>query len=101
MEIFVNIKEKRSWLEVDLNQIVQNYRIYKKKLNDKTRIMIVTKADAYGHGDVRVAWKLIPEGVNLIAVSNIDEAIALRDAGIETDILILGYTSPKHAKTIV
>ncbi len=63
--------------------------------------MIVTKADAYGHGDVRVAWKLIREGVSLIAVSNIDEAIVLRKAGVEAEILILGYTSPKHAKTLV
>lgn len=100
MEVFVNIKEKRSWLEVNLNQILANYTIYKRQLPIDTSVMIVTKADAYGHGDVRVAWKLIQAGINFIAVSNIDEAIVLRDAGVECEILILGYTSPKHAKTL-
>ena len=100
MEVFVNIKEKRSWLEVDLQQLVKNYQIYKSKLPQDTEIVVVTKADAYGHGDVRVAWKLIQEGVRFFAVSNIDEAVAFRDAGIESEILILGYTSPKHAKTL-
>lgn len=100
MEVVVNINDKRSWLEVDLKQIVQNYRIFKQQLPPTTDVMIVTKADAYGHGDVRVALKLIKEGISFIAVSNIDEAIVLREAGVEAEMLILGYTSPHHAQTL-
>ena len=81
----------RSWVEVDLEQIRENYRIYKKSvLSDE--IMAVIKADAYGHGDVEVASVLQAEGVKIFAVSNIEEVITLRDAGITGEILVLGHT---------
>lgn len=83
---------KRSWVEVDLAQVVQNYRAYAACLAAGSRIMAVVKADAYGHGDVAVAQALAQEGVSLFAVACIDEAIALRRAGIAGEILILGYT---------
>lgn len=100
MEIRINQVEKRSWVEVDVAQLRKNYRIYKSHLHDDTQIMAVIKADAYGHGDVMVAKMLTEEGCNMFAVSNIDEAVGLRNAGIEGEILILGYTSVKYAKTM-
>lgn len=101
MEIRVDQVEKRSWTEVDLNQIIQNLEIYKSNLKKKNvQIMAVIKADAYGHGDARVAHELAKHGVNLFAVSNIDEAVGLRNSGVTGEILILGYTSPKYAKTL-
>ncbi len=83
---------KRSWVEIDLKQLKQNYQTYVSICSNQTRIMAVTKANAYGHGDVAVARCLQDVGVSLFAVSNIKEAISLRDAGIQGDILILGYT---------
>lgn len=100
MEIKVDQVEKRSWTEVDLKQIEKNLQVYKSHLKKGAQIMAVIKADAYGHGDVMVARTLSRLGVNLFAVSNIDEAVGLRNAGIEGEILILGYTSPKYAKTL-
>ena len=100
MEIRINQVEKRSWVEVDVAQLRKNYRIYKNLLRDGTNIMAVIKADAYGHGDVMVARMLSEEGCRMFAVSNIDEAVGLRNAGIEGEILILGYTSVKYAKTM-
>lgn len=100
MEIRINQVEKRSWVEVDVAQLRKNYRIYKKHLNPDTRIMAVIKADAYGHGDIMVAKMLSEEGCRMFAVSNIDEAVGLRNAGIEGEILILGYSSVKYAKTM-
>ena len=100
MEIRINQVEKRSWVEVDVAQLRKNYRIYKSHLNDDTQIMAVIKADAYGHGDVMVAKMLAEEGCRMFAVSNIDEAVGLRNAGIEGEILILGYSSVKYAKTM-
>ena len=100
MEIRINQVEKRSWVEVDIAQLRMNYRIYKNLLKSDTEIMAVIKADAYGHGDVMVAKMLSEEGCRLFAVSNIDEAVGLRNAGIEGEILILGYTSVKYAKTM-
>lgn len=81
---------KRSWVEINLEIIEKNYSIYKNYTNND--VMAVVKADAYGHGDVEIAMCLQNAGVNLFAVSNILEAIKLRDAGIRGEILILGYT---------
>lgn len=100
MEVIVNQTEQRSWIEIDLDQIKQNYLKYKSLLPKDTEIMAVIKADAYGHGDVHIARWLSREGCHLFAVSNIDEAVGLREAGIEGDILILGYTSPKFARVL-
>lgn len=100
MEIIVNQIEKRSWIEINLTQLRKNYLEYKKSLKIETEIMAVIKADAYGHGDVQVARLLSECGVHLFAVSNIDEAVGLREAGIQGEILILGYTSVFYAKTL-
>ena len=100
MEVVVNQKDKRSWAEIDLNQVRLNYEIYKSNLPEGTELMLVMKADAYGHGDVRVALMFQELGVHMFAVSNIDEAVSLREAGINGEILILGYTSPLHARIL-
>ena len=100
MEIRIDQIEKRSWVEVYLKQIIKNYRIYKQALAKDVQIMAVIKADAYGHGDAMVARTLSSLGVNLFAVSNIDEAVGLRNAGINGEILILGYSSPMYANTL-
>ena len=100
MKIHVNQIEKRSWIEINLSQLRANYNIYKKTLKRDTEIMAVIKADAYGHGDVQIARMLSDLSVRLFAVSNIDEAVGLREAGITGEILILGYSSPIYAKTL-
>lgn len=100
MEVRISQTEKRSWIEIDLDQLSVNYLSYKKLLPKGTQIMAVIKADAYGHGDVHTAKWLSTLGCRLFAVSNIDEAVGLREAGIEGEILILGYTSPKYARII-
>ena len=82
---------KRSWVEIDLNQLKRNYDIYR-ECCPKADIMAVVKADAYGHGAVKVSSFLESLGVENWAVSNISEAVQLREAGIKGNILILGYT---------
>lgn len=99
--MYSNLHLKRSWVEINLNQLVNNYRLYKKALSNKNEIMVVVKADAYGHGDIEVAKVLETEGVQLFAVSNIEEAIGLRDAGIKGEILILGYTPVECVKQLL
>lgn len=100
MEVLVNQIEKRSWVEISLPQIKANYLCYKEQLQDNTEIMAVIKADAYGHGDFQVAKALSECGVRLFAVSNIDEAVGLREQGIKGEILILGYSAPSYAETL-
>lgn len=101
MEIHVSQIERRSWIEINLSQIRENYLIYKRSLRHDAEIMAVVKSDAYGHGDVQIARMLSGIGVSMFAVSNIDEAVGLREAGINGEILILGYTSPRYARTLV
>lgn len=101
MQVLVSKIEKRSWVEIDIEQLKRNYLLYKSQLPEDFKIIGIIKADGYGHGDIKVAQCLEKLGVHFFAVSNIDEAVGLREAGINGEILILGYTSPYDAKTLV
>lgn len=92
---------KRSWVEINLGNIISNYNIYKAQLPETQKIMAVVKADAYGHGEVNVAKCLQKEGCQHFAVSNIDEGITLRECGISGQILILGYTPTSLASELL
>lgn len=83
---------KRSWVEIDLEQLKKNYLIYKENLSRNSKIIAVVKADAYGHGDVEICKTLMELGVDYFAVSNLEEAKTLRKNDIKGEILILGYT---------
>ena len=76
-------------LHIDLDAIAQNYRRISQQA--KTKVMAVVKADAYGHGAVPVA-QLLQDQCDFFGVSSMAEAQELRHAGIQTPILILGYT---------
>ncbi len=88
----------RAWLEIDLDAIARNYDAICAVA--KTQVIPVIKADAYGHGAVAVARVLQEKSVKLFAVSNLNEALELRAAGITADILVLGYTPPVYAVSL-
>ena len=90
----------RSWVEINLQQLKQNFEIYKALQPEGREIMAVVKADAYGHGDKEVAGMLDAIGVKYFAVSNIDEAIHVRSV-TDSEILILGYTPIDMAGKLV
>lgn len=90
---------KRTWAEVDLDAIAHNYNMINKAAGD-AECMCIVKADAYGHGAVPVARQLFDCGARFFAVSNIEEALQLRDGGISGGILILGYTPPELADVL-
>lgn len=83
--------------EINLKNIVNNYYYLKSLIGDDCRLMAVVKADAYGHGAVRVSQALREVGVDFFAVACLEEGIALRDSGISEDILVLGITQPDLA----
>ena len=91
---------RRSWAVVNLDNVAHNVREIRKKLRPGCMIMGVVKADAYGHGDKFIADELIKLGINWFAVSNINEAMSLRNQGIFHPILILGTTPPSRAKQL-
>jgi alanine racemase len=84
-----------TWAEVNLVNIAYNIRQIKKCLASSIKIMACVKADAYGHGLVPVAKKLISCGVQYLGVASIDEGIKLRQAGIRLPILTLGLALKK------
>ena len=86
----------RCWAEIDVSKIKHNVEEMRKLLPEKTNIMGIVKANAYGHGDVRIAKELRQCGVDFFGVSSIDEALQLRKAGICEHILVLGYTPSEH-----
>lgn len=87
---------KRAWAEIHLDRLGRNYNKCKSILNENTQLVAVVKANAYGHGDKAVSSYLQDIGVDWFAVSNLSEAIHLRDYGITGEILILGYTAPEY-----
>lgn len=88
----------RTYTAVNLSAIGENFQQIKGLLRPECKIMSVVKADGYGHGAVEVAKTLSDS--DYFGVACIDEAIQLRENGITTPILILGYTSPKEANLL-
>ncbi|TWT04131.1 alanine racemase [Planococcus sp. CPCC 101016] len=78
---------------IDLGAIKKNLAIFQKRSGD-AEVIAVIKADAYGHGVLAVAKTAIENGVNMLAVATPDEALFLRDQGIETELLVMGATPP-------
>ena len=87
----------RAWREIDLAALSHNAKVLQGCLASETELMAVVKADAYGHGAVRVARTLQKRGLRAFAVACLSEGVSLRKAGIRGTILILGYTAPKDA----
>lgn len=88
------------WAEVNLDYIKENMQEIKKLTKDK-KIISVVKADAYGHGAVDVAPALLEAGADKLAVAVITEALELREAGIDAEIMILGYTPLTFSEKII
>lgn len=101
-----NVQEKASYYRVqaivDLNAIRHNLMEVRKTLKPETKLMVIIKADAYGHGAVPLA-KAIGESelIDAYGVAIIEEAVELRRAGITTPILILGYTPAEQYDQVV
>lgn len=93
--------QKRTWAKISLENIRHNYRAIRSSLPLGCRFLGVVKADAYGHGALRVSRLLQEEGVDYLAVSCLDEALELRQGGISLPILILGHTPPEYTAQLV
>jgi len=87
-----------TWAEIDLGAIDFNYKQVKKLIGNNIHMMVVVKANAYGHGTVEVSRVLEKAGVDYLGVATTDEAVRLRDHGVNSPILILGSVLPEEAK---
>jgi alanine racemase len=95
--IFKNIRRNfvyyQAWVEINIDALRYNIKEIL-KLVPAEKVMGVIKANAYGHGASTVAKELYNAGVNRFAVASVYEALDLRYAGIEGDILLLGGCDP-------
>ena len=78
-------------VEISRSALVRNIREFRRLIGRKRKFLAVVKANAYGHGLLEVAGVAVSEGVDWLGVNSVDEGAALRDAGIEVPILVLGY----------
>jgi alanine racemase len=76
--------------EIRLGALARNFARARELAGPGVRVMAVVKADAYGHGMLRVARELLDQGADYLGVALIEEALALREAGFEAPILVLG-----------
>ena len=85
-----------AWVEVDLDAIAENVRRLVAEVAP-VRLMAVVKADGYGHGAVPVARAAVAAGTSWLGVALVEEALALRRAGISTPVLVLSEPHPAAA----
>ncbi|MFN8422025.1 MAG: alanine racemase [Anaerolineae bacterium] len=99
-QIVVVRPDRPTWLEIDLGAIADNTRALKAGAGG-AQLMAVIKADAYGHGALRVARTVLRNGADRLGVACLAEAAALRREGIDAPILVLGWTPAWQARDAV
>ena len=92
---------RRTWAEINLDHLTYNLGVIRRQVGEGVKLLGVVKADAYGHGAVRVARHLQSIGADYLAVSSIDECEELRANGVTLPILMLGYTPADQAERIL
>ncbi len=80
-----------TWVEIDLSAIGNNTRLLKSLVGSQVRLLATLKADAYGHGALKVARTVLHNGASMLGVATVSEAAPLRKAGIDAPILVFGY----------
>ena len=91
----------RSWVEISLQQIAENFQAVRRVVGPDVEVMPVVKADAYRHGAVEVSRTLVGQGARWLAVSNVEEGASLRDCGIECRILVMADFLPAEREGLL
>ena len=79
-----------TYATIDLSALAENYLTLKRMLPKDVEILAMVKADAYGHGAVPVARKLVECGAVALGVATVEEGMELRNAGIKKQIIVMG-----------
>ena len=87
-----------TYVRIDLSAVSENFDAIRRRSG--VAVMGIVKADAYGHGAVQIARHL-QDKCAFFGVSNVAEALELRQAGVDTPILILGHTPPSAFPTVI
>ena len=84
------LPQRPAWVEIDLSALRRNLQLIRRDLPPHVRLLAVVKDEAYGHGALDVAKIALEEGAACLGVSTLEEAMTLRDAGIQAPLLLLG-----------
>ena len=90
-----------SWVEIDLRRLRKNVGALRSAIPTETSVILVVKADAYGHGLIPVATAAAEEGINWFAVAFLDEALKIRSVRPDANILVLGLVLPEHVEILL
>lgn len=92
---------KHSWVEVDLNRLRKNIRAVRMAVAERTEIVFVVKADAYGHGMLPLSQVAAEEGVRWFAVVLVDEAAKLRTVLPGANLVVIGEAHPEDIEVLL
>ncbi|MBL8023372.1 MAG: alanine racemase [Elusimicrobia bacterium] len=88
------------WVEVDLRAVAHNVRAVRKELGPSIHFTAVVKSDGYGHGAAAIGRVALQNGADDLAVTYLDEALGLREAGLTAPLLVMGPVDPRDAKCV-
>jgi alanine racemase len=91
----------RSWVEISLKQIADNFKAIRDVVGANVEVMPVVKADAYRHGAIQVSRTLTGVGARWLAVSNVEEGVILRENGITARILVTADFLPDERANLL
>jgi alanine racemase len=86
--------QPRAWIEIDAGALANNARVFRRAIPSGTRLGILVKANGYGHGMLVAARAAVAGGADQLMVVSIEEALALRVAGIEVPVLVVYPIDP-------
>lgn len=96
------MSSRRVCAQIDLEAVASNMKHMHEKLSEHTKMIAVIKADGYGHGAKQLAKRLEPlDFVFGFAVATAEEAIDLRESGVQKPVLILDYTFPEDYEALI
>ncbi len=90
-----------TWVDVDLDALEHNIGEVRRRVGAERRLLLVVKADAYGHGAPEVSRTAVSAGVDALGVATLHEGIELRRAGLVAPIIILSPTLPTEIDDIL
>lgn len=92
----MNEKLRPAWVEVNREKAIHNLLEVRRAVGSDKKICAVVKADSYGMGSLELSRMYLENGVDMLAVAVIGEAMELREEIKEKDILVLGFTSEEY-----
>ena len=89
------------WVEISAAALQNNVSAFRKRLGAHVKLGAVVKSNAYGHGMLEVADIATRAGADWLCVNGVDEGIALRRAGHEVPVLVMGYVELSGLEAVV